>query len=148
MPARAVEMRQLFAHPWSSAAGLTGWDCTGANVASGASPSSGCAAMGASALIFFLWRRGDELAGSLWPTWVLPAVRCGFRSVLTTFAGSYAMPLAIAAPAGWRLHGVSHRLALALLALPLTNETSQSSECSLEHFWQTCYSQIDGSEKS
>jgi len=53
-----VEIKQLFAQPWSSAAGLTGWDCTGANVAN-ASPSSGCAAMGASAaivsLLLFWW---------------------------------------------------------------------------------------------
>jgi len=54
MPASAVEMRQLFAQPWSSAAGLTGWDCTGVKLvlANVASPSSGCAAMGASAAIF------------------------------------------------------------------------------------------------
>ena len=60
IPARAVEIKQLLAQPWSSAAGLTGWDCTGVKVASVASPSSGCAAMGASAAIFslllFWWR--------------------------------------------------------------------------------------------
>jgi len=60
MPASAVEIKQLFAQPWSSAAGLGLCSCAGAKVASVASPSSGCAAMGASAaivsLLLFWWR--------------------------------------------------------------------------------------------
>jgi len=62
MPASAVEIRQLFAQPWSSDAGLGRGSWMGVNVvcAKVASPSSGCAAMGASAaivsLLLFWWR--------------------------------------------------------------------------------------------
>jgi hypothetical protein len=35
----------------------------------------------------------------------------------TTFAKSYAMPITIAASAGGRLHGVSHRLCVGLASL-------------------------------
>ena len=61
MPASAVEIRQLFAQPWSSDAGDGRCSWMGVNVvcAKVASPSSGCAAMGASAAIFFFGRRGD-----------------------------------------------------------------------------------------
>ena len=81
MPASAVEIRQLFAQPWSSDAGLGRCSWMGVNVvcAKVASPSSGCAAMGASAAIA-MGRRCDGVfadmraasVGSLWQNWVLP----------------------------------------------------------------------------
>ena len=100
MPAKAVEIRQLFAQPWSSDAGDRRCSWMGVKVvcAKVASPSSGCAAMGASAAIFLVCggdgaatascselRAAVACSGSLWQNWVLPAVRCGFsrRKLLT-----------------------------------------------------------------